>query len=417
MKKLITKCKVKWVMLCMVAIINCMMPIMHVKAGDVPEGSKQEGKFWYLELSDGTAEIVWFEESGSKSNATIPDTIGGKTVTSIGDGAFVNANIAIVTIPESVTRIGNRAFDGCDLLKKITISKNVSSIGTNPFTGCRQLNSITVDPANPVYNSGNGSNAIIETKTNTLIAGCRGTTIPDGVTAIADEAFAYCNIRNIEIPESVTSIGKEAFESIDYLEYIVLPSTLKNVGDNAFDGGIPIYAESGSQTEKLLKDEGYLLVSYKIIKNTSSKHTLSFEKIYSKSETYIEVPDTVTVNKSVFNVTGIGNNALSGNKKVKTVTCGKNITYIGKNAFKNCTALTSVIVNSKELKTIGANAFGGDKKLANITLKTTKLTKKSIGKNAFKGTNKKLVVKVPKSKVKAYKAYLKDKGNKKVKVK
>lgn len=416
MKEVVTKCNVKWVMLCMAAFVSCMLPFMSVEAGNVPEGSKQEGKFWYLELSDGTAEIVWFEESGSKSFAAIPDTIGGKTVTSIGDGAFSNANIVSVTIPESVIRIGNRAFDGCNLTK-ITISKNVSSIGTNPFSGCRQLKSITVDPANSIYNSGNGSNAIIETKTNTLIAGCVSTTIQEGVTAIADAAFEGSNIRNIEIPESVTSIGKEAFESTDNLETIVLPSALKYVGDNAFDGGIYVYVKSGSQTEKLLKDKDYLLVSYKIINNTSSKHTLSFEKIYSKSETYIEVPDTVTVNKSVFKVVSIDNNALSGNKKVKTVTCGKNITSIGKNAFKNCTALTSVTVNSKELKTIGANAFSGDKKLTNITLKTTKLTKKSIGKNTLKGTNKKLVVKVPKSKVKAYKAYLKDKGNKKVKVK
>jgi polyisoprenoid-binding protein YceI len=94
-----------------------------------------------------------------------------------------------------------------------------------------------------------------------------------------------------------------------------------------------------------------------------------------------------------YQVTSIANNAFAGNKKLTSVTIGKNITKIGKNAFKNC------------------------KKLKKITVKSTQLTKKSIGKNALKGTNKNLTIKVPKKKVSDYKKYFKGKGNKTVKVK
>ena len=96
---------------------------------------------------------------------------------------------------------------------------------------------------------------------------------------------------------------------------------------------------------------------------------------------------------AAYTVTGIADKAFSGNKKLKSVTIGKNVTSIGKEAFRNC------------------------KNLNKITLKSTKLTKNSIGKNALKGTNKNLVIKVPKSKVKDYQKYFKNKGNTKVKVK
>jgi len=131
----------------------------------------------------------------------------------------------------------------------------------------------------------------------------------------------------------------------------------------------------------------------------------------------VKVPDTVTIDSITYKVTGIVDNALANNTKVTKVVIGKNVTSIGKNAFKKCTKLKTVEIKSTKLNKIGVNAFYGAKKLTKITLKTTKLTKKSIGKNALKGTNKKLVIKVPKSKVKTYKTYFKNKGNKTVKVK
>lgn len=144
--------------------------------------------------------------------------------------------------------------------------------------------------------------------------------------------------------------------------------------------------------------------------------TVTYKGTTQKTKT-VKVPDTVTIDSITYKVIGIADNALANNTKVTKVVIGKNVTSIGKNAFKKCTKLKTVEIKSTKLNKIGANAFYGAKKLTKITLKATKLTKKSIGKNALKGTNKKLVIKVPKSKVKTYKTYFKNKGNKTVKVK
>lgn len=137
----------------------------------------------------------------------------------------------------------------------------------------------------------------------------------------------------------------------------------------------------------------------------------------NKKATQVKVPDTVSVKGVTYKVTSIADKAFYKNKKIKTVTVGKNVTSIGKGAFQNCTSLQTVTIKSTALNKIGANAFNGDKKLMKITLKTTKLTKNSIGKNVLKGTNKKLIIKVPGNKVSAYKSYFQNKGNKNVKIK
>ena len=79
--------------------------------------------------------------------------------------------------------------------------------------------------------------------------------------------------------------------------------------------------------------------------------------------------------------------------------------------------MKTVNCKSTVLTKIGATAFSGDKKLTKMTLKSTKLTKRNIGKNAIKGTSSKLVIKAPKKSVKNYQKYFKAKGNKKVTVK
>ncbi len=152
-------------------------------------------------------------------------------------------------------------------------------------------------------------------------------------------------------------------------------------------------------------------------------------------KTTVEIPSTVTYDGVTYKVTSIapgafknskikkivigsnikkiGSKAFYGCKKLTTVKMGKNVETIGNSAFQNCTALKKIEIPSK-VKKIGSKAFYGCKALTNITIKTTKLNTSKVGKNAFTKAGsknyKKLKVKVPKKKLKAYKTMLKKRG-------
>ena len=125
--------------------------------------------------------------------------------------------------------------------------------------------------------------------------------------------------------------------------------------------------------------------TYKVTKAGTADGTVEITQINSSSSTII-VPDAITSDGITYKVTSIAANAFKGNKKITKITIGKNVSKIGKNAFNGCT------------------------KLKRITIKTTKLTTKNVGSNAFKNISKKASVKVPSKKLKAYKKLLKKRG-------
>lgn len=125
---------------------------------------------------------------------------------------------------------------------------------------------------------------------------------------------------------------------------------------------------------------------------------------------------TVTIDGAAYRVTSIADNAFKNNKQITKVVIGSDIVSIGKNAFAKCTNITSIAVG-KNVTKIEKNAFYGCRKLKKITIKSEKLTAKSVAKYVFSGISKKTVVKVPASKYKAYKKLLYAKGlNKKVRI-
>ena len=193
----------------------------------------------------------WVEVSGSVesslSRVIVPRNVTWRgvtyTVKSIAEcGFMINESLTGIILPNSVTSIGWNAFAGCEYLQSITIPASVTSIEGDAFgiviwdkhndivKTCSRLVSIKIDPNNPVYDSRNNCNAIIETSTNTLIYGCQSTVIPSSVTHIGDMAYFHCkSLKSITIPNGVKSIGDGAFTGCDNLKTITLPRHIKNV--------------------------------------------------------------------------------------------------------------------------------------------------------------------------------------------
>ncbi|MDO5447879.1 MAG: leucine-rich repeat domain-containing protein, partial [Prevotellaceae bacterium] len=159
------------------------------------------------------ADVTSIGEDAFIYNTILESIYLPNTVTTIGDFAFYCCGkLASVNIPNSVVSIGKGAFSPCHRLTSINIPKSVTSIGEDAFCGCDSLTNITVETGNKVYDSRDNCNAIIETANNTLIQGCKNTTIPNTVTSIGASAFRECmTLTSIDIPNSVTSIGDDAF--------------------------------------------------------------------------------------------------------------------------------------------------------------------------------------------------------------
>lgn len=195
----------------------------------------------------GKVAVTYEVESSTRYNTLggdlhIPESVdyGGETyeVTAIGSKAFMGCNgLTSVTIPNTVTSIESYALWGCNGLMSVTIGSRVASIGEYALSDCRNLTSLAVAVNNPNYDSREGCNAIIETATNKLVAGCQTTTIPNGVTAIGFAAFrGSTGMTALTIPESVTAIDARAFERCTALSSVDFPASLTTIGDYAFKG-------------------------------------------------------------------------------------------------------------------------------------------------------------------------------------
>ena len=138
-------------------------------------------------------------------------------------------------IPNTVETIGYYAFQDCASLTSIFIPSSVTMLYGNSFAGCTSLTSIRVDNANTVYDSRGNCNAVIETATNTLVAGCKATVIPGSVTTLGLRAFKdHRTLTNIVIPTSVTEIGDHAFDGCSGLDSIDIPLSVTKVGRYSF---------------------------------------------------------------------------------------------------------------------------------------------------------------------------------------
>ena len=196
-----------------------------------------------------------------KPDLEVPEKLCGKDVVGIGDSAFAeHAELERISLPPTIRFIGDHAFsnctglhdfalprsleniykfafENCKAFNKIWITSSVSFIGDYAFAGCYNLYCVEVDPSNPNYDSRNNCNAIIDSRSDILQAGCQTTIIPDGLKVIAPGAFYNIEtLDEISLPAGLVEIGSDAFFACVNLFSILVPESVVYIGSAAFAG-------------------------------------------------------------------------------------------------------------------------------------------------------------------------------------
>ena len=315
------------------------------------------------------------------TSITIPNS-----VTSIGEDAFYNcSSLTSITIPNSVTSIGGEAFRNCSSLTSITIPNSVTSIGWQAFYDCSSLTSVTI--GNSVTSIGGSAFAYCSSLTSV--------TIPNSVTSIGVEAFAYCdslksviwNVKNCEdfnsscswcVPFSYSPITSFIIgDSVEYipaallayadtknLTTLTIPESVTSIGEDAFYKCSSIdtvvwnaknCADFEWHSAPFADSDSIILFSF----GDSVKHIPACLCRGMKNLTFLIIPESVT---------SIGYEAFDNCSSLTSITIPNSVTSIGGRAFSGCSSVTSLTLG-KNLTTIGSYAFSGLYALTSVTQK------------------------------------------------
>jgi outer membrane protein assembly factor BamB len=259
------------------------------------------------------------------------------------------------TILNSVTSIGDYAFDWCTGLTGITIPNSVTSIGDGAFDWCSGLTAITVDPLNSAYSSAAG---VLFNKSQTRLIQCPGGeggsyTIPNSVTNIGDEAFFSCSmLTNVTIGNSITSIGKSAFSYCSMLANVTIPDSVTSIGDSAFSSCFGLTSLTIGNSVASIGDWAFsdcsMLANVTIPDSVTSIGDAAFSGCYGLT--------SLTIGNSV---ASIGDWAFSYCSMLANVTMPNSVTNIGDYALSSCSSLTGVCFQGSA-PNLGSDVFADD---------------------------------------------------------
>ena len=255
----------------------------------------------------------------------------GEGVTTIADSAFNGcSSLQSVVIPDSVTSIGKQAFVWCDSLTTAVIGDGVVTIGDGAFTICPSLTSVTIGDS-------------VTTISNNAFANCpslASVTIGDSVTTIGNGAFADCtSLTSVTIPDSVTTIGAGAFRSCTALADIFVGGNVTSIGGQAF------YGSAFYEDKSNWSDEGLYIGNYFIASSGAYNRSCTLREgtrviaaqafYYCRSLQMVTIPDSVV---------GIGREAFYHCDDLTAVIIPEGVTCIEYGTFEMCSRLESITI-------------------------------------------------------------------------
>ena len=298
------------------------------------------------------------------------------------NSAFYSCDLTRITIPDSVTVIGDEAFEYCYGLTSISIPNSVKIIGEYAFYYCSGLTSIKIPNSVTVigyraFDCCGGLTSITIPDSVTTIGdeafkhcdGLTSITIPDSLTAIGDGVFKYCGgLTSIEIPHSVKTIGVDSFFDCDGIESITIPDNVTAIGDRAFGG-------CSGLTSITIPDR-VTSIGHGVFWGCSGLMSIVVENsnsVYDSRNNCNAIIETSSnrliggcgTTKIPNSVTAIGNYAFGGYSG--NITIPDSVTAIGYCAFMGCSGLTSITIPDG-VTAIEDSAFEGCSGLTSITI-------------------------------------------------
>ena len=268
--------------------------------------------------NNGSLTITGY--TGTASAVVIPAITNGYPVIGIGTQAFVGGNFSSVTIPNSITTIGDLAFYACVSVTHFDLPASVTNISPSAFNFCYTVTNFNVDATNPAYSSLGG---VLMDKARQLLvqypAGSSATNydIPNTVARIGNTAFYYClNLHGVTIPNSVTNIGTGGFFATLYLSSVSIPDSVITIGDTAF-------ASCEHMTNATIGN------------HVTAIGNMAFNDCQGLASP-VFIPDSVL---------NLGSNSFDQCVSLPGINIGSGVTNIGINAFEFCSKLTNITVN------------------------------------------------------------------------
>ena len=293
-------------------------------------------------------------------------------VTSIGWGAFQGTALASVELGTGIKVITDSVFKDCTKLTSVTGLANVTSIGVTAFNGCTSLTSISFGDNLATLGQGafkgctaltsvTGLANVTEIKGYTF-EGCTSLTsisFGDNLTTLGEGIFSGCiSLGSVALGTGVTTIPKETFSNCSKLKSVTGLSKVTSVGNSAFNKCESLtsvtFGDGGASSVEGFTIGTYAFYGCTSLGSVAFKIPCALTSVGSYAFTDCTSLKEVTVNFTAFDST-----VFSGNNAITKVTFGSNCASVGAGAFKNCTALSTVIFKSGDEVAIGESAFEG----------------------------------------------------------